>query len=134
MGKQMSKPSVKISNHHEHRDRHHHNHRKLNCLKPKVYITHSSSFKTLVQELTGNSSEAEPSFVSAISPPPHEAETDGLQIKHEDRHARNKKDYNSQDNMVFLDDKLFTTSGYTPVLETDNHIDFKIDTFSSLFD
>ncbi|PON35264.1 VQ motif containing protein [Parasponia andersonii] len=40
----------------------------IKVLRPKVYITDSSSFKQLVQELTGNGTTASPSAIP--SPPP----------------------------------------------------------------
>nr|GMD92602.1 dual specificity tyrosine-phosphorylation-regulated kinase 1A-like [Ipomoea batatas] len=69
----MGKKSLKISKNH-----HPHHHRQpeikkpqlsssIKVLKPKVYITHSSNFKTLVQQLTGNAS---PVSSPAIPPTP----------------------------------------------------------------
>ncbi|KAA8547177.1 hypothetical protein F0562_003614 [Nyssa sinensis] len=58
MGKKLSQSSLKITKNDK---------KQLNSLvkvlRPKVYITDSSSFKRLVQELTGNS-------ISISSPPP----------------------------------------------------------------
>ncbi|KAJ7965069.1 VQ motif containing protein [Quillaja saponaria] len=51
MGKKVSPESVKISKNEKHQFN-----SLINILKPKVYITDSSSFKRLVQELTGNNS------------------------------------------------------------------------------
>ncbi|KAM3395843.1 hypothetical protein P3S68_004849 [Capsicum galapagoense] len=50
----------------------------IKLLKPKVYITHSSNFKNLVQQLTGNningssssSSSSSPIIISSSPPPP----------------------------------------------------------------
>lgn len=75
MGKQMSKASVKISKNYN------------ESLKPRVYITHSSSFKTLVQELTGKNGAPQPSsIVSTISSPPSEV---GFEIKQKDQDTLN---------------------------------------------
>ncbi|RDX90505.1 hypothetical protein CR513_27620, partial [Mucuna pruriens] len=63
MGRQVSQASVKIS-----KDDHqkHQLNSLIKVLRPKVYITDSSSFKKLVQELTGNGSPI------TLSPPPLE--------------------------------------------------------------
>ncbi|KAK6918010.1 VQ protein [Dillenia turbinata] len=42
----------------------------INLLRPKVYITDSSSFKSLVQELTGNGTKSSPSSPPPPTPPP----------------------------------------------------------------
>ncbi|KAK6919786.1 VQ protein [Dillenia turbinata] len=42
----------------------------INLLRPKVYITDSSSFKSLVQELTGNGTKSCPSSPPPPPPPP----------------------------------------------------------------
>lgn len=111
----MSKASVKISKNYDHR----HHHQQHNTLKPRVYITHSSSFKTLVQQLTGNNGTAEPT---------PEAITHDLQIKHKDPNMNhNIEDRNIQDKTSFLDDPWLTTCGYTDCLSfvpgTNNQID-----------
>ncbi|KAF8007812.1 hypothetical protein BT93_K1720 [Corymbia citriodora subsp. variegata] len=63
--------SVKVSRNHEKKprpDHHHQLHCQIKDLKPKVYITDASSFKRLVQELTGNaaSNPAVPSSPNSI--------------------------------------------------------------------
>ncbi|CAK9176443.1 unnamed protein product [Ilex paraguariensis] len=64
MGKKVSQSSLRIS-----KNDNNSNNKELNSLvkvlKPKVYIADSSSFKTLVQELTGNGNP-----LSLSSPPP----------------------------------------------------------------
>nr|KYP52248.1 hypothetical protein KK1_025852 [Cajanus cajan] len=63
MGRKVSQESLKISkNDHQ---KHQFN-SLIKVLRPKVYITDSSSFKKLVQELTGNGSP------TTLSPPPLE--------------------------------------------------------------
>ncbi|KAK4342212.1 hypothetical protein RND71_038028 [Anisodus tanguticus] len=42
----------------------------IKLLKPKVYITHSSNFKNLVQQLTGNNGSSSSSPIISSSPPP----------------------------------------------------------------
>ncbi|KAL1289738.1 hypothetical protein HN51_058128 [Arachis hypogaea] len=42
----------------------------IKVLKPKVYITDSSSFKKLVQELTGNNNETASTTITTSFPPP----------------------------------------------------------------
>ncbi|KAL4349599.1 hypothetical protein AHAS_Ahas10G0058100 [Arachis hypogaea] len=44
----------------------------IKVLKPKVYITDSSSFKKLVQELTGNNNETASTTITTSLPPPLE--------------------------------------------------------------
>ncbi|OWM78770.1 hypothetical protein CDL15_Pgr002941 [Punica granatum] len=58
MGKKLSyhQSSLKISKHENKKSFS----RLISALRPKVYITESSSFKQLVQELTGNGSQTEP--------------------------------------------------------------------------
>lgn len=67
MGKKSTQPK-----HHQNKEKIHRS--LIKILRPKVYITDSSSFKTLVQQLTGNGngspvSSPPPSHVSASSPP-----------------------------------------------------------------
>lgn len=65
MGKKVSQStSVKTSKNHEKKDFN----SWIKVLKPKVYITDSSSFKRLVQELTGNGSGT--TYSTITSPPP----------------------------------------------------------------
>lgn len=63
MAKRLTKPSLKIS-----KKEHTHQFKSLiKALKPRVYITNSSDFKNLVQELTGNGSQS--LAQSSFSPP-----------------------------------------------------------------
>ncbi|KAI3711095.1 hypothetical protein L2E82_40933 [Cichorium intybus] len=94
----MSKTSINISKNHHHR--HHH---PPTTLKPKVYITHSSSFKTLVQKLTGNNGTPESSIPPTVSPPPPDA---GI---HKDQHTHNNQHINSQDYIPVFDDSTWST-------------------------
>ena len=66
MGKKVSQASVKIS-----KDQKQQFNSLIKVLRPKVYITDSSSFKKLVQELTGNGSSTTLS-PNTLSPPPSE--------------------------------------------------------------
>ncbi|KAJ1383126.1 hypothetical protein SESBI_43658 [Sesbania bispinosa] len=61
MGKKVNQSSVKIS-----KDEKQQFNSLMKVLRPKVYITDSSSFKKLVQELTGNGNS------TTLSPPPLE--------------------------------------------------------------
>ncbi|KAL2322524.1 hypothetical protein Fmac_026903 [Flemingia macrophylla] len=63
MRRKISQESLKISKH-DHQK--HQFNSLIKVLRPKVYITDSSSFKKLVQELTGNGSP------TTLSPPPLE--------------------------------------------------------------
>lgn len=67
MGRKVSQGSLKISkvDHQKHQFN-----TLIKILRPKVYITDSSSFKKLVQELTGNGSP------TTLSPPPLEPNMD----------------------------------------------------------
>lgn len=67
MGKKLSQASVKITKKNDHKKQQQQQLNSLiNVLRPKVYITDSSSFKSLVQELTGNGN-----IPLVSSPPPH---------------------------------------------------------------
>ncbi|KAI3778611.1 hypothetical protein L2E82_07992 [Cichorium intybus] len=63
MGKPITQPSLKISK----KESNNQFNSRVKVLKPKVYITHSSDFKALVQKVTGNGSPSLP--VSSFSPP-----------------------------------------------------------------
>ncbi|CAN4103114.1 unnamed protein product [Withania somnifera] len=56
----------------------------IKLLKPKVYITHSSNFKNLVQQLTGNNNIGSPSssspIISSSPPPPADHHHDQLEL------------------------------------------------------
>ncbi|KAI4308107.1 hypothetical protein L6164_031214 [Bauhinia variegata] len=77
MGKKVSQATLKISKNYENK---HQFNSLIKVLRPKVYITDSSSFKKLVQELTGNGSS------TPLSPPPLEpklTEAQDQRCKHE---------------------------------------------------
>ncbi|KAL5791703.1 hypothetical protein ACOSP7_000297 [Xanthoceras sorbifolium] len=90
MGKKISPASLmKISKIHRHHHHHHEKKKHLNAdnslikvVRPKVYITDSSSFKSLVQQLTGlnggNTTAIDISSSSSSSPPQ-------TQLDHHDR-------------------------------------------------
>ncbi|KAK7316695.1 hypothetical protein RJT34_00350 [Clitoria ternatea] len=69
MGRKVSQASVKISK----EDKQQFN-SLIKVLRPKVYITDSSSFKKLVQELTGNGNSNNNNSQTSLSPPPLELE------------------------------------------------------------
>lgn len=82
MGKKIISPAAalkisKKSNNHEKKNKQQLN-SLIKVLKPKVYITDCSSFKSLVQELTGNGSSSSTSTTPVSSPssssPPHPVE------------------------------------------------------------
>lgn len=58
---------MKICKHDEKRQKHKDN--LIKILRPKVYITHSSNFKNLVQQLTGNINETYSSPITSPPPP-----------------------------------------------------------------
>ncbi|KAL7605856.1 hypothetical protein Lser_V15G15425 [Lactuca serriola] len=126
----MSKASVKISKNHHH---HHHQQQQLSSLKPKVYITHSSTFKTLVQELTGNNGSPESSIPPTIFPPPLDTGIHGLQIKHKNQHPHNNQHTtttttNNQDYIpVFEDSSWSTHFDHTNYSSNDLQIETNID-------
>ncbi|PWA71702.1 hypothetical protein CTI12_AA256510 [Artemisia annua] len=123
MGKQMSKASIKISKNNNHHQ----------SLKPKVYITHSSSFKTLVQELTGKNGTAVSLTNSAVSLP-QEAGTHGLKINKRDQLTNDCKGDNSQNGTLFLDDPSLMALSYTECLSFVPESSNQIDPLDFLFD
>ncbi|KAI3719796.1 hypothetical protein L6452_20701 [Arctium lappa] len=86
-------------------------------LKPRVYITQSSSFKTLVQELTGydHTAAAKPTILSAISTPrPEAGSTRDLQINRNNQHAdTNDHNCNSMSSFDDLDSSWLAPFDYT---------------------
>ncbi|GJU01889.1 hypothetical protein Tco_1112227 [Tanacetum coccineum] len=123
MGKQMSKASIKISKNNNHHQ----------SLKPKVYIIHSSSFKTLVQELTGKNG-TDVSLSNSIISLSQEAGTHGLQIKNRDQLTNDCKGGNSQNDTMFLDDSSFMALSYTECLSFVPEISNQTDPLDCLFD
>lgn len=91
----------------------------IKVLKPKVYITNSSNFKNLVQELTGNGSQTPiiPSFSSPIampiasSEPPHVIEID------DDDSPVPSLEYSSDPSLEFSSD---ASLNYSPDPSLDN--------------
>lgn len=64
MGKKLSEASLKISKNHQTQQQ---MSSMIKALRPKVYITHSSRFKKLVQDLTGNNITVRSSKTTTMS-------------------------------------------------------------------
>ncbi|KAI9114661.1 hypothetical protein K1719_014359 [Acacia pycnantha] len=77
MGKKLSEASRKISKNHQKQQQFS---SLIKALRPKVYITHSSRFKKLVQELTGNNISATTMSSSSSTLPSPEPTQNDVQI------------------------------------------------------
>ncbi|KAM3698971.1 hypothetical protein ACJW31_06G227000 [Castanea mollissima] len=114
MGKKVRQASLEVSK----------NERQLQSLikvlRPKVYITDSSSFKSLVQELTGNgSSTIEPDVQLANVPvidikdqedPESSIEASFASLEYSSELCHQNEELNQVSNPIYLDDSTFEDS------------------------
>ncbi|KAK4278958.1 hypothetical protein QN277_016727 [Acacia crassicarpa] len=77
MGKKLSEASLKVFKNHQKQQQFS---SMIKALRPKVYITHSSRFKKLVQELTGNNISATTMSSSSSTLPSPESTQSDVQI------------------------------------------------------
>ncbi|CAI9296518.1 unnamed protein product [Lactuca saligna] len=124
MGKPITHPSLKISK----KEPNHQFNSRVKVLKPKVYITHSSNFKTLVQKVTGNGSSS--SSISSFSPP-----TTMAMVSTQPPHVIHIDDYGSPDHSLDLStdhslDNTFMSFDYSYCSSEDLGLSSNVSSFS----